>query len=312
MLATTPPVRSAGRGWAFESGRDGVRAVVAVAGGRIRLTSRLGNEVTDGYPELAEIGALTQRRPALLDGEIVTLDEAGRPNFNLLQDRHARPHPTPELRARVPVWFYAFDLLLLDGRSLLHVPYDERRAQLDELEPTGRVQIPPSFSDVTGDQLLDIARQHGLEGVVAKRRASRYEPDPAFARLAENRTVAQAGGADRRVDSRRGAACPHFRLAPARGVRRGTAAASTRPRRYRVQRRAARPAHGTPAPADPADQPVRRERLGEHARYARWAEPVLVGEVEYRVITRDGRSSHASWQGLRLDRAPDEVVLPAS
>src|SRR6478672_8399543 len=130
MLATPAPVPPRGAGWAFEFKWDGVRTVVAASGGAVRLTSRLGNDVTAGYPELAGIGVLTDGRPVLLDGEIVALDAAGRPDFGLLQDRMHVRHPTPELQARIPVSFYAFDLLHLDGTSLLAEPYDERRGRL--------------------------------------------------------------------------------------------------------------------------------------------------------------------------------------
>ena len=175
MLATAGPVPH-GPGWAFEFKWDGVRAVVSAAGDQVQLMSRLGNDVTAGYPELAGIGAVTGGRPVLLDGEIVVLDAAGRPDFGLLQDRMHVRHPSAELRARLPVSFYAFDVLHVDGASLLAAPYDERRARLAELQPADRVLVPPTFDDVDGDQLLDVARQHGLEGVVAKRRAGRYEP----------------------------------------------------------------------------------------------------------------------------------------
>src|SRR4026209_259643 len=97
MLATAGRVPK-GPGWAFEFKWDGVRAVVAAAGDTVRLTSRLGNDVTADCPELAGIGALTGGRPVLLDGEIVTLDAAGRPNFGLLQDRMHVRHLTPELQ----------------------------------------------------------------------------------------------------------------------------------------------------------------------------------------------------------------------
>ncbi len=118
MLATAGQVPK-GPGWAFEFKWDGVRAVVAAAGDQVQLTSRLGNDVTAGYPELAGIGAVTGGRPVLLDGEIVVLDAAGRPDFGLLQDRMHVRHPSAELRARLPVSFYAFDVLHLDGESLL-------------------------------------------------------------------------------------------------------------------------------------------------------------------------------------------------
>ena len=136
MLATAGQVPN-GPGWAFEFKWDGVRAVVAAAGDQVQLTSRLGNDVTAGYPELAGIGAVTGGRPVLLDGEIVVLDAAGRPDFGLLQDRMHVRHPSAELRARLPVSFYAFDVLHLDGESLLAASYDDRRARLAALRPGG-------------------------------------------------------------------------------------------------------------------------------------------------------------------------------
>jgi bifunctional non-homologous end joining protein LigD len=312
MLATAGPVPR-GPGWAFEFKWDGVRAVVAAAGDRVRLTSRLGNDVTAGYPELAGIGALSGGRPVLLDGEIVALDAAGRPNFGLLQDRMHVRHPSAELRARVPVSFYAFDLLHLDGESLVPAPYDARRARLatldlSVLEPTGRVLVPPSFPDIGGDQLLDIARAHGLEGVVAKRRAARYEPgrrSPAWLKTALFRTQEVLIGGWTAGEGRRTATFGSLLLGardPAGALRYlghvGTgfneAALGDLMARLRPLARATSPFADVPR---------------EHARHSRWVEPVLVGEVEYRVMTRDGRLRHASWRGLRPDRDPDEVTV---
>jgi bifunctional non-homologous end joining protein LigD len=283
--------------------------VVAAAGGEVRLTSRLGNDVTAGYPELAGVGAVTGGRPVLLDGEIVALDAAGRPNFGRLQDRMHVRHPPAELRERIPVSFYAFDLLHLDGRPLLAAPYDERRALLGELGPAERVHVPPSFADVTGAQLMEVARAHGLEGVVAKRRAARYEPGrrssawvkTALIRTQEVLVGGWTAGTGRRVATfgslLLGAHDAEGRLRYLGHVGTGfsdAALADLTPRLQALRR-----------PRSPFDEPVPRE----HARHARWVEPVLVGEVEYRVITRDGRLRHASWRGLRADRAPGEVVL---
>ena len=311
MLATAAPKPPRGPGWAFEFKWDGVRAVVAAAGGEVTLTSRLGNDVTAGYPELAGIGALTGGRPVLLDGEIVALDTAGRPNFGLLQDRMHVRHPPPELRDRIPASFYAFDLLHLDGISLLAAPYDERRARRAELEPAGRVFVPPSFVDVDGEQLLGVARAHGLEGVVAKRRAARYEPgrrSPAWVKTALVRTHEVLVGGFTAGEGRRtgtfgslllGAHDADGRLRYLGHVGTGFRDAVLDELMARLRPLVTR--------ASPFDEPVPRE----HARHARWVEPVLVGEVEYRLMTRDGRLRHASWRGLRPDRAPDEVVLPA-
>ena len=311
MLATAAPVPPQGPGWAFEFKWDGVRAVVAAGGDEVQLTSRLGNDVTAGYPELAGIAAVAGGRPVLLDGEIVVLDAAGRPNFGLLQDRMHVRHPTPELRQRIPVSFYAFDLLHLDGASLLASPYDERRALLAQLDSVPRVLVPPSYSDVDGGQLLEIARGHGLEGVVAKRRAGRYEAgrrSPAWVKTALSHTQEVLVGGWTAGEGRRtgtfgslllGAHDADRRLRYLGHVGTGFRDAVLDDLMARLRPLARR--------TSPFDEPVPRE----HARHARWVEPVLVGEVEYRLITRDGRLRHASWRGLRPDRAPAEVVLPA-
>lgn len=309
MLATTGTVPR-GPGWAFEFKWDGVRAVVAAAGGAVRLTSRLGNDVTAGYPELAGVGALTGGRPVLLDGEIVALDAGGRPNFGLLQDRMHVRHPPPELRARIPVSFYAFDLLHLDGTALLARPYDERRALLDALEPTGPVLVPPSYADVEGAQLLEIARGHGLEGVVAKRRAGRYEAgrrSPGWVKTALSRTQEVLVGGWTAGVGRRTRTFGSLLLGAhdADGRLHYLGHVGTGFRDQVLDDLVARLAPLV-RPTSPFVEVPR-----EHARLARWVEPVLVGEVEYRLMTRDGRLRHASWRGLRPDRAPSEVVLPA-
>lgn len=308
MLATSGPV-PAGPGWAFEFKWDGVRAVAAAADGAVRLTSRLGNDVTAGYPELAGIGALTGGRPVLLDGEIVALDPAGRPNFGLLQDRMHVRHPPAELRRRIPVSFYAFDLLHLDGRSLLAAPYDERRGLLAELAPVAPGFVPPSFTDVGGAQILEVARAHGLEGVVAKRRAGRYEPgrrSPGWVKTALSHTQEVLVGGWTVGEGRRARSFGSLLLG-AHGVDgrlRYLGHVGTGFRDTVLDDLVAR-LRPLARPTSPFDEQVPRE----HARHARWVEPVLVGEVEYRLMTRDGRLRHASWRGLRPDRAPGEVVL---
>lgn len=310
MLATAGPVPG-GPGWAFEFKWDGIRAVVAAADGVVTLTSRLGNDVTGGYPDLAGIGALTDGRPVLLDGEIVALDTGGRPDFGLLQDRMHVRNPTPELQARIPVSFYVFDLLQLDGTSLLAETYDERRARLGTLRPTGPVFVPPAYVDVDGSALLEIARGHRLEGVVAKRRAGRYEAgrrSPAWVKTALSHTQEVLIGGWTSGEGRRtrtfgslllGAHDDDGRLRYLGHVGTGFRDAVLDDLMARLRPLA--------RPRSPFDETVPRE----HARHARWVDPVLVGEVQYRLMTRDGRLRHASWRGLRPDRAPSEVVLPA-
>lgn len=179
MLATRgePPT---GPGWAFEFKWDGFRAIAEVAGGQLRLYSRDGNEITGTYPEVGVLTELLGDRPVILDGELVALDDQGTPQLARIQRRH-QATPRPALLATFPVSYYVFDVLDLDGKPVRRQPYDTRRELLRQLglkDPRNRVKVPPSFTApaVDGLMLLDVARVHGLEGIVAKRRDSRYVP----------------------------------------------------------------------------------------------------------------------------------------
>ena len=307
-VAGDPP---AGAGWAVEFKWDGVRAVTAVAGERVRANSRLGNDVTAGYPELAGLGALLDGRPALLDGELVALDTGGRPDFGLLQHRMHVRRPPAELVARIPVAYLVFDLLALDGRSLLAQPYDRRRDVLDGLGlDAARVRVPPSTTDVPAAQLLEVARAHGLEGVVAKRRTARYEPgrrSPAWVKTALLHTQEVVIGGWTAGEGRRsatfgalllGAYDAEGRLRYLGHVGTGFTEAALAALMARLE-----PLATTRSPFD--DEVPRPQ-----ARRARWVRPELVGEITYRNLTHDRRLRAASWRGLRADKAPAEARLP--
>ncbi|MEV6849900.1 hypothetical protein [Actinoplanes sp. NPDC051411] len=176
MLAGAGPLPS-GEGWAFEFKYDGVRAITYVGGGQVRVLSRNGNDVTAAYPELGALGALLSDRPAILDGEIVALAAGDRPSFAKLAARMHVARPTTALLQTVPVVYYVFDLLWLDGKSLVNEPYDRRRQLLAELAlDTPAVRTPPHFIGVDGAAILRAAELGGLEGVVAKRRNGPYRP----------------------------------------------------------------------------------------------------------------------------------------
>jgi bifunctional non-homologous end joining protein LigD len=309
MLATAgdPP---GGPGWAFEFKWDGVRAVTAVAGGSIRAQSRLGNEITAGYPELADLVELFDGRPVLLDGELVALDAAGRPDFGTLQQRMHVRRPVPELVERVPVTYLLFDLLHLDGTSLLREPYDRRRELLEGLGVAGsRVRVPPANPGITGQQLLDVARAHGLEGVVGKRRTARYEPgkrSPTWIKTALMHTQEVVVGGWTAGEGRRASTIGALLLGAydERGELRylghvGTGFTDV-VLRHLLGELAARE-----QPTSPFDEEV----PGAEARKARWVRPELVGEVVYRVLTAEGRLRHAAWRGLRTDKAPGDARL---
>jgi bifunctional non-homologous end joining protein LigD len=164
--------------WAFEIKWDGVRALLYASGGRIELTARSGNDITARYPELRGIGAALGAREALLDGEIVAFDAGGRPDFGRLQRRmHLASESAVRRRMNdTPVAYMAFDLLHLDGRSTLDLPYAERRELLEDLELEGPHWQTPAYHAGDGRALLEASRARGLEGIVAKRLDSRYEP----------------------------------------------------------------------------------------------------------------------------------------
>ncbi|MBW3659314.1 MAG: non-homologous end-joining DNA ligase [Actinobacteria bacterium] len=176
MLATKGEPDEVRSGFAYEFKWDGVRALAATDGSSLVLRSRTGNDITAGYPELAGLGGAVGR-PALLDGEIVAFDEHGRPSFSRLQRRMnlRDARRVPAVAAQVPVAFLVFDVLVLDG-PVVDLPYEERRGLLLDLGIAGpHWQVPPS-ADGDLDRVLGIVRELGLEGVVAKRHGSTYQP----------------------------------------------------------------------------------------------------------------------------------------
>lgn len=175
MLATRAP--SAGelpRGpeWSYEIKWDGVRVLADTTDGWLRLRGRSGRDVTVTYPELAGLESL---QGALVDGEVVVMRD-GIPSFEALAERmNVRdPARAARLAHRAPVVFIAFDLLTLYGVELVRSPLTERRATLERLTLPDRVLLSPTYPDL--DELWEATRQHGLEGVVAKRLTSTYQP----------------------------------------------------------------------------------------------------------------------------------------
>ena len=178
MLATLTTSAPRGDGWSWELKWDGIRAVGYVDGGRIRLLTRNGNDVTHRYPELRRLGEALGARDVVLDGEIVAFDDTGRPSFELLQRRmHVEGDSAiRRLVGEVPVTYVLFDLLWLDGRSTMELPYSERRARLRELDLNGASWQTPPNEEGDGAATREVSTRFGLEGVVAKRLDSRYEP----------------------------------------------------------------------------------------------------------------------------------------
>lgn len=300
---------------AYEFKWDGYRAVLRIApSGETMLTSRNDNDFTPRFPELAgAFGTALGGRAAVLDGEIVALDEHGRPDFGLLQQ------PGPGGRT---IAYFAFDVLSLGRESLLEASYDERREVLAGLEPPDPrlVAITPSYThaelaaqDLTPAGLLEVARKMLLEGLVVKTRASKYHPgrrSPEWLKHPLVQTTEVIVGGWR----------------PGRGRREGTIGAlllggydrETGELRYLgdvgtgFTDAALHALHKQLTPLERRTSPFADEVPRERARGARWLSPETVGEVVYRRLTPgDGRLRHTAWRGLRPDRRPAEVRAPS-
>src|SRR3954454_11952880 len=163
--------------WSFEVKWDGIRALVYSEPGTLRLETRNLRDVTAAYPELRRLNRALSSHRAILDGEIVAFDEEGRPSFGRLQHRmHLTSESAIRRRAKeIPVVLALFDVLWLDGHSLMDAPLSERRARLEELELAGPNWQTPAQLHGDGAQLLEATAAQGLEGLIAKRLDSCYE-----------------------------------------------------------------------------------------------------------------------------------------
>lgn len=307
MLATAGPLPPDDDGWAYEVKWDGVRVLVAVEEGAVRLTSRAGNDVTGGYPELQALAGAVEG-PVLLDGEVVAFDEQGRSDFGLLQGRMHVRAPRADLQRAVPVQVVLFDLLAAPD-PVLEEPYSARRARLEELGLQGPSwQTSPSFPR-DGSAVFAATQAQGLEGVVAKRVDSRYEPGRRSDCWVKVKHVKRQsavvvgwkpgeGGRAGRLGSLllavQGSSGTDAGLVFAGHV--GTGFTQAELRRL----------GDLLLPLQRATAVCEVPR--EHARHAVWVEPVLVAEVELTAWTRDGRLRHPSYKGLRDDVDPGAVV----
>jgi bifunctional non-homologous end joining protein LigD len=340
MLATPGPPPPADGRWAVEMKWDGVRALAFIEGGRVRLVSRTGRDITVAYPELAGLGSVSKHGGGghgasenrgsedgagedgagengtsghwqlLLDGEIVAFGDGGWPEFEALQPRiHAStPAQAALLAAETPVTYLVFDLLQLDGRPLLDVPYRERRELLDQLALSGPYwQTPPSFPGADFQAVLAASVANGLEGVVAKLLDSRYEPGSRSGSWRKIKNVlrqevivagwkpgkgnrfGQIGSLLIGLNSPEG-------LSYAGHVGTGFTVETLRMLGERL------------APLRRLDSPFEGPVPEEHARTAVWVEPRLVIDVAFGSWTRAGRMRAPTYKGLRDDKEPADVV----
>ena len=176
MLATLANVPPSGQGWLYEIKWDGVRAISFIEDNHVRMFSRTGKRCDQQYPELMVLPHFLRASTAIVDGEIAVLDENGRSSFSLIQPRISvgDPNSIAHLARSTPVTMMLFDLLYLDGYDLRGVALAERKKLLEEIfAPSDHIRVSDTFA-ADGAAMMEAARAHGLEGIVAKRRDSKY------------------------------------------------------------------------------------------------------------------------------------------
>jgi bifunctional non-homologous end joining protein LigD len=297
MLATLAGELPSGRGWLFEVKWDGYRAIARLSGGEAALTSRRGNDLTDRFPSVARALARSVRTPdCVLDGEVCALDEEGRSSFSVMQ------------QGTGPVVFYAFDVLEVDGEPILDRRLTERRDALERLldSRSADVRLSEAFDD--GEALLAAAVEQRLEGVIAKRADSLYQPGK---RTREWLKVKTHGRQEFLIagytkgQGRRSGRLGSLVLAVNRGgelVYVGNCGTGFTDAEIDKLMRRLRPLERKSAPF-PVVPKMPKVRKGDVV----WVTPKLVCEVEFAEWTHDGRLRAPSYQGLRDDKQPREV-----
>jgi bifunctional non-homologous end joining protein LigD len=307
MLAGAGSLPARDDGWSFEVKWDGVRAIAYAQPGRLRLESRNLRDITPGYPEVRGLLGDLGMREVVLDGELVAFDEAGKPSFERLQRRMhvTAPSAVRRLSASTPVVYAIFDLLFLDGHSLMDRPYSERRKALEALGLSGPAWRVPAAHPGSGRQLLAATAAQGLEGIVAKRADARYEPGRrtgAWVKVKHTRRqeLVIGGwipGEGRRRESIGALLMGHFEDGRLRYAGRVGTGFTDR-MLSQLAARLAELQRETPA-FDP---------LPKLPREAQFVAPELVAEVEFREWTSEGVMRAPSYKGLRDDRPAIEVV----
>lgn len=305
------------REWAFEMKWDGIRALAEVDGDRCALRSRSMADLSASYPELLELPRALHVERAVLDGEIVALGEDGAPNFGRLQQRFGLIERADVARARAvaPASYLVFDVLSIDGKDCRALSYDQRRELLQDLfdpRPNLPAALPDQF-DGTAEQAMEASRELGLEGILAKRRSSRYSSGARSSNwlkfpLISTTEVVVIGWRESSVDpsglaslilaelesvplteaSDVEASAPVLRYAGRVGT-----GFSARERRAIVER--LRPLE-QPSPASEVPGDVRRD--------AHWVRPLLAGEVVSKGRTAGGVLRQPVWRGWRPDKNP--------
>ncbi len=303
MLATATDHVPPGDGWVHEVKWDGVRVLVDVTDGVVRMFSRNGNVVTAAWPDLS--AAPLGDRDLLVDGEVIALNDRGIPDFRVLQHRmHVRKAvDAARLAEQIPATLMVFDLLRLDGEDLTGRPLAERRELLTGLGlEESRWQVPATYDD--GAMLWDATRQQGLEGVVSKRLTSRYRFDTRskdwLKRAHRHRGSFVVGGWRPQVDTTDRLAAVLVGERTADGLMyRGRVGSGLSGATARMLQELLAPLHVGASPF--ADEVPRVDAQG-----TTWVEPVVVVDIDTHGLGYD-RLRQPSFQGVRSDLTPEDL-----
>jgi bifunctional non-homologous end joining protein LigD len=304
MLATRGTQLPGGDEWIHEIKWDGMR-ILADVSGRVRLTSRNENDVSVSFPELQALSGVSD--DLLLDGEVVVFAD-GLPSFGALAERMhvSNARKAAALMERCPVTYLVFDVMRLDGRDLSREPLSKRREVLESLGLSDVWwQVPATYDD--GETLLDATRVQGLEGVVSKRLSSRYEfgaRSRSWLKFPHrHRTSWVIGGWRLETDSldRLGAVLVGEPTPDGGLLYRGRVGSGISGKVGPVLKELLAPLVTDRSPF--TDEVPRLDALG-----TRWVEPRIVIDVESLGIGTQGRLRQPSYQGVRRDLSPEDLV----
>lgn len=298
--------------WIYEVKWDGYRAVAFIRNGKATLVSRNQNDLTDEFPEISEAMGELKVESAIIDGEVVALDDEGRPSFSLMQQRTGMTHPgTRKARDRgVPIVYYAFDLLYLNGHNLMAVELERRKELLQQMISPGSFLRYSDHYPEQGKALYGVARDKGLEGIVAKLRTGVYVQKRSREWLKIKITRRQecviAGYTDPR-GARENFGSLVLGLYDQKGklVHVGNAGSGfTEATHAAMWKRL----HAIETDKNPFAGKV------ESTRKPHWVKPELVAEIKFSEWTHEGESGGIKmrapiFQGLRFDKKPRECVF---
>jgi len=293
--------------YGFEFKWDGIRATLYSRGGRVRLLSRSLEDVTGRYPELRELGETLGAREVILDGEVIAVNEQGRPSFERLQERMGLSNEA-EVRRKmreVPVAYMIFDLLYLDGRSTMALEYRERRRLLDGLALKGRFWQTPASAEGEGETLLEASRHAQMEGIMAKRLDSTYQAGRRSDLwlkvknwLGQELVIGGWLPGEGARDGRIGALLLGYHE-DGKFVYAGKAGTGFTEAMLMRLASLLGPLRRAESPFDGGIKPPRGSIF---------TEPRLVGEFRFAEWTKTGQMRHPAFKGLREDRDPRTVV----